>query len=476
MIRKAPQRAPLATRVAAFLVAEALSAIGSWATVVAIWGYAAYEYDATAGDVALFGMAFSVPAVVLGPLTGAVIDRAGPKVTLAIAKVIGVVASLALLAATEFRSLALLSALHGVASAFSHPALQSMPPRLVGDRHLARTNALVSLTDELAIVLGPVAAGVGIAAFGFRGAFVFNAITYGLGLVVLPVVRLRPVAAGAGEAEVAPVRLRDALDGWRLIARTGTLRRVVACTFVVHLLYGAALIAEPLYVRDVLERSEEVFAALQTAFGICLVVGGLLAARLGDRLASFGWVAAGVGGSGLAAIVYLGTPLVGVAFLGVGLWGVATAVIAGPSRTLLQRSSPQRTHGRVLAADFVAGSGAELVGVAAGGVLIGSLGVPWAVTALGVTVTATAVALVRADGRDRSRRTPPLVLDLTDAALAPAGGGGGLESGHGLVAPDLPAEAVGVEAPGAGLEPQLSQSTPGVRSTQPSTSSPSSNR
>ena len=87
------------------------------------------------------------------------------------------------------------------------------------------------------------------------------------------------------------------------------LRRIVTCTFAVHLLYGTALLAEPLYVRDVLERSPSVFAALQTAFGICLVVGGLLAARLGDRLASFGWVALGVGGSGLTAIVYLGTPV-----------------------------------------------------------------------------------------------------------------------------------------------------------------------
>ena len=121
----------------------------------------------------------------------------------------------------------------------------------------------MSLTDELAIVLGPAAAGVGIAAFGFRGAFVFDAVTYALGLVVLPMVRLRPVALAEGEDEGPPVRFRDALEGWRLIARTGVLRRTVACTFAVHLLYGMALLAEPLYVRDVLERSEQVFAALQ---------------------------------------------------------------------------------------------------------------------------------------------------------------------------------------------------------------------
>ncbi|MEX2292318.1 MAG: MFS transporter [Acidimicrobiales bacterium] len=392
---------PGSPRIAGFLVAEALSSIGSWATVVAIWGYAAYKYDATAGDVALFGIAFSLPAVLLGPLAGVVVDKLGPKTTLGLAKVIGVVASLALLRANDFPTLALLSGLHGTASAFSHPALQSMPPRLVGDASLARTNALVSLTDELAIVLGPAAAGIAIAAFGFRGAFVFDAATYALGLAVLPIVRLRPLSVS--EEHQVPHVLRDALEGWRLIAGSGTLRRIVACTFAVHLLYGTALLAEPLYVRDVLERSEGVFAALQTAFGVFLVAGGLVAARLGERLASFGWVALGVAGSGITSIIYLGTPYTVVAFIGVGLWGVATAVISGPSRTLLQRSSPERAHGRVMAADLVAGSGAELMGVASAGLFIGLFGVPWSILGIGAAVTGAAILLGLADRRDRAR-------------------------------------------------------------------------
>lgn len=321
----------------------------------------------------LFGVAFSLPGVLLGPVSGTIIDRLGPKLALTIAKVIGVAAALLLLQADDYSTLTLLCVLHGISSSLSHPALQSMPPRLVDDQHLARTNALVSLTDEVAIIFGPVVAGVGIALFGFRGAFVFDALTYALGLVVLPLVHLAPIdrSSTVGAADDEPVRLRHALEGWRLIVRTGVLRRVVTCTFVVHLLYGAALLAEPLYVRDTLGRSESVFAALQTVFGVCLVLGGLLAARLGERLAAFGWVAVGVGASGLTAIVYLGTPLVGMAFLGVALWGVATAVISGPSRTVLQRSSPPSVHGRVLSADFVAGNSAELLGLGVAGLFVG---------------------------------------------------------------------------------------------------------
>ena len=50
-----PLRQP---RLAVFLAAEALSAVGAWATLIAIWGYAAFEFDASATDVSVFGLAF----------------------------------------------------------------------------------------------------------------------------------------------------------------------------------------------------------------------------------------------------------------------------------------------------------------------------------------------------------------------------------------------------------------------------------
>lgn len=380
-------------RIRGFLAAEAVSAIGTWATIVAIWGYAAYEFDATAGDVARFGVAFSLPPVLLGPASGAAIDRFGPRRVLACAKVLGAAASLALLLADDFRSLAVLSALHGVSAAFALPSLQSLPPRIVAARDLARTNALVSLCDELAIVLGPVAAGVAIGAFGFRGAFVFDALTYLLGLVVLPLVQVRDLDR---DPSAAPATFRDAFAGWGIVARTPVLRRTVLVVGAVNLLYGAALLAEPLYVRDVLGRSPATFAALQTVFGICLVGAGVLVAALEDRLATFGWVALGVAASGGASIVYLGTDLVVVAFVGVAVWGACTAVLAGPSRTLLQRHAPEAVHGRVLATDQMLSSSSQLTGILVAGVLVGAHGVPVTIVVLGLFVVAVAAVLARA--------------------------------------------------------------------------------
>ncbi len=387
-------------RVRLFLGAEAVSAVGTFATFIAIWGYAAFEFDATAGDVSLFGVMLTLPGVVLGPVIGAVIDRIGPKASLAVAKAIGVAASLALLTADDFRTLAFLSLIHGVAGALTIPALQSLPPRIVADHELARANALVSLTDEFAIVAGPVVGAVAIGWLGFRGAFILDAATYLLGILVLPLVHVRPTAVDDSEI-VAPASFRDAFDGLRLVARTPRLRHVVIAMSSVHLLYGAALLAEPLYVRDVLERSTTVFAALQAVFGVLLVAGGITVARLGDRVATFGWVLFGVVASGVTAVVYLGTSSIVFAFVGVALWGACTALLSGPSRTLLQRHAPERIHGRVMATDSMAATTAQLVGIVATGALVSAFSVPVAMSLLGGFVVVVGAALRRASARVR---------------------------------------------------------------------------
>ena len=377
--------------------------------MIAIWAYAAYKYDATPAQISLYGVAFSLPGVVLGPIAGVVIDRVGPRRTLLGAKSLGVVASLLLLGAHSFSQLTILSALHGVGGAFARPALNSLPPRLVADRHLARTNALVGLTDQVSIVLGPVAAGVAIAAFGFKGAFVFDGLTYALGIVVLPLLQLKPIEKIPTEEGAPSSPWRDAIAGWKVVAASGVVRRTVTAGATVHLLYGISMLAEPLYVRDVLHRSTGVFAGLQTVFGIFLVLGGLIAARVGDRMASYGWVVAGVIGSGMTAVMYLATRSLAIAVIGVSLWGVCTALIWGPSRTVLQRSTPEAVHGRLMATDLLASNAAMFIGLAVAGVAIGAYGVRSTILVVGALVIVAGLGLGAAN-----RRASVLPQDVID--------------------------------------------------------------
>ncbi len=60
------------------LAGQAVNAIGNWVALIAIWGFAAFRFDAGAGDLALLFVVLAVPGAFLGPLLGVPIDRLGP--------------------------------------------------------------------------------------------------------------------------------------------------------------------------------------------------------------------------------------------------------------------------------------------------------------------------------------------------------------------------------------------------------------
>lgn len=337
----------LGWRLRVFLGGQALSAIGSWATLVAVWGYAAFAFDSGAAEIGFIGVAWLLPGVALAPVAGMGIDSMGPKRVLIAAKGVGAAASVALIFVNSYGWLVLLSVGHGIAYAFYQPALDAVPPRAVPDELLARTNALVRVFTDTAIIFGPVAAAATIALWDFRGAFAFDAVTYLVGIAAILPVSMRPPEAAPPSRRV----WHEALEGFRLIVQRPSLRMTVLLTGTVYFLYGAALVIEPIYVRDVLHQPVSTFALLQTAFGVFLVGAGLLVARLGERSAHLEVVALTVVGSGLGAMLYLGTTSLAWSYTGVMAWGAVTAFVAGPSRTLLQRNTPEQAQGRVLALD-----------------------------------------------------------------------------------------------------------------------------
>ena len=86
---------------ALLLLGQAVSETGNWIAVIAIWGFASFRFDVGAGDLALLFVVLSVPGALLGPLLGVPIDRLGPRRTLLIANLLGVVDALALTRAEQ---------------------------------------------------------------------------------------------------------------------------------------------------------------------------------------------------------------------------------------------------------------------------------------------------------------------------------------------------------------------------------------
>jgi MFS family permease len=362
---------------------SALNAIGSWAALIAIWGFASSQFHASATQIALLGLAWSAPAALVGPLAGVPVDRFGPKRVLVASDAVGAVTALAMAAAHSFGMLVGLALGSGLVQAAGLPAGQSLPPRLVDDADLLQANALLAMADQSAIVLGPLVAAAVIASVDVRAAFYVDAITFVVGaLSVLPL-RLRPLAA-------PPVResvWREVRAGLRLAGSTPAVRRTLALAGAAFASWGAFFVLEPLYVRDVLHRSSALLGLFQTAFGVGLLVTTALLPRLGERLASVRALAVSVALSGVAAATYVGTHLVAVAFIGVVAWGVDVAFFLPPMQVVLQRATPTAAHGRILALSSTADGLANMVAIPLAGVCVGLLGV----RATGALVGALAV-------------------------------------------------------------------------------------
>lgn len=378
---------------ALLLVGQAISESGNWIATIAIWGFASFQYDVGPGDLALLFVVLSVPGALLGPLLGVPIDRLGPRRTLLLANLLGVVDALALTQANSYRTIILLALPLGLIEALATASLDAVPPRLVPDDQLVRANALLGGAQDLAIVVGPLAAAAVNASWGLEGAFLADAATFLVGALVA--LRISVAAVPRADGEHARSTWRELRAGMTLARRTAGLRWTLTVAGAVYLLWAAFGVLEPLYVRDVLGGSDATFALLQTVFGVGLVLTGLVLAVVGDRVARPRYVALAMIVSGATAALYLGTSSEVVAFVGVFLWGVDTAFFFVPTRTLLQRYAPAAFHGRVLslnqslepAAGIVISPlvalalgvvSVQVLGVAAGAVAtVGGVGLLW---------------------------------------------------------------------------------------------------
>lgn len=388
--------------------------MGSWCAIVALWGFASFRFDAGPSAIALLGLAWALPPALLGPIAGVPVDRIGPKRVIMIADAFAVVVSLSFLFASSFSVLVALAALHGITSSFSEPALRALPPRLVPDDQLVKANAILAGASQSAIVFGPLLAAVAIGAFGVEGAFVIDALTYVIGILVLIPLVIRPRATEKADTTItAEVR-----EGFQVVRHRPRLRLLMGMSGCVYMSWGAFLVIEPIYVREVLHGSPTTLALLQTTFGVGLLVTTLLVTRFGERIARIRIAAVAAAVSGIAATLYVGTAIPAVAFLGIGLWGCVTAFFVIPARTLMQRAAPVETHGRVMALDETVNSGGHLVALPVVGLAAAVVGVQIAGVAFAVIPVVGGLLTLWRVRRD-APFTPPEPYDLTPDTPTP---------------------------------------------------------
>ena len=172
--------------------------------------------------------AHSIPMVVLLLWGGVIADRFPRNVVIQVSNIASAITQglIAALVITDLANLGLLialSAVHGIVSAVSFPAMASIMPQLVPRGELQRANALMSLARSALVILGPTVSALLVVSVGPGYALAVDASTWLvsavlLGFVVLP-------ARPPKEDDVST--LTELREGWTYFRRTTWLWVVV---------------------------------------------------------------------------------------------------------------------------------------------------------------------------------------------------------------------------------------------------------
>lgn len=299
-----------------------------------------------------------------------------------------------------------LGLVNGVCAAVFQPGVASTVPLIARDVQAA--NAAVRTSESGMAVLGPAAAGVLVGMTSAGGVFAVHAATYLVSALCLLALRL-PERPNAGVARAA--FRADLAEGWReFLARPWMWGVIVIWMLYMCAAWGPSV---PLAATEIItDHGERVYGLVNSALGVGMVMGGLLALRFRPvrplragaiALVGFAPQPASIG-LGLPVSVIVGTSV--VAGAGMAFWGVMWA-------TTVQTQVPGAVLNRIHAYE-VAGSlvmlpvGQALAGPAAG--LFGPGEVLLAGGATGLLVCALLLAAppIRGLRRREAGATAPL--------------------------------------------------------------------
>ena len=346
-------------------IALSLSSLGDWLSIVALTVLAS---SLTSGGLEAKGSAVSgvwlatlLPALLFGPLAGALADRLDRRMVMIVGDVIRGLLFLSIPLFPNLIWILVAKFLAGVASQFWNPATAASIPNLVPKDKLERANQLSLLTTYgtaplaagLFSVLALVSEGISRVTPLFHAsnvdlALYFNAASYFISALTVYFIREIPKRNASGTISVPSV-FRSIWEGWQFIGKTPVVRGLVIGMVGAFAGAGVVVGLGYTYITYTLHGGSAgwglVFAAIFVGMALGMVVGTRV---LGDfsRRRLFGLtIAAAAVPLALIGLV----PVLGAVVLFVVLLGALSGIAYATGFTIVGLEVDDDTRGRVFA-------------------------------------------------------------------------------------------------------------------------------
>ena len=316
----------------------------------------------------------AVPRAVLMTVGGALADRLSPRLTMLgsmglRAIFVAPLAVLVLTGRVQMWEVYGIAVVFGIVDAFFMPARSSILPKVVADHELEPGNAVLNVTAQTSVILGPVLGGVIVAVFGIGWAFAGDAACFALGFLII---LWLPAAArsAAGLAHPDGGLRGQIVAGFRYAwADVGIRVMLIVIAVVDFAANGALGVGIPTLAHGRFTAGAAGFGILFGAWGVGATAGALSAGFVPPPK-RFGWLIVALCvwlGIGITA-VGLAASLVPAALL-MGFSGVSTGVVNTYAVSWLQRRTDPAMQGRVMSLVMLASMGLTPIAYAVSGAI-----------------------------------------------------------------------------------------------------------
>jgi len=367
------------------------STIGTWMQKVAQnWLVLTITGTSSVFFLGLDSFLGELPILLFTLIGGVVADRRDRRQLLLTSQYVQMTAAFTLAALVYFDVVRIwhvlaLSVATGMAQAFGGPAYQSLLPSLVEKEHVPNAIAFNSIQFNLARVIGPLIAGVALAAFGMAICFGLNGVSFLAVIVAILSLHVRhipsPTTTGMHEqlkGGFAFVRANPGLIGLCVLGFTTTFLGNPLLTFL------------PVFTRDVFAGGVDEYTYLMAAAGGGAVTGALVVAWLG-RFRHMGRTLLVLQlVFGLLIVVFALLRLMWLNAIVLFAAGACMVMVFAMLSSLVQLNAPNEMRGRVMSIYMVAFRGGMPVGSLAAGWNATLSSAPSVLIVNGVLLTAVA--------------------------------------------------------------------------------------
>ncbi len=368
-----------------FMTGNVFNHMGMW-TLRMSAGWLAWELSHSATWLGLVGFADLGPILLVGPLSGALVDRVDRLTVLRFSQM--VIAALTLLLygliQAGLMTVELLFGLMLVIGFFlsiSQPARTALIPGLVTPDILLAAISINALVSNGARLVGPTIGGFVIVQWGTSGAFAFCGCLFIVFCTILWVVRTRPI-------DYKPKQKRsigaDVAEGVAYASRHPGIGPLMVTMTVTAFVGRSFSTLFPAFAAIVFDRGADALAMLTAVLGAGALFGGMYLARRPAIAGLTRVFVFNVGVLGFGLIAFAFSDIYWLALVVVAAMGACLLINSTSAQTLMQHAVDEDKRGRISGLYGFIQRGGQSLGALSLGVMGDLIGLQGTVIAAGV--------------------------------------------------------------------------------------------